>query len=853
MIEINIISWAKFLLLVGLSTMAGINMARWVPWSNAGKFMHFKNAAGMILAPFITGMISIFILMVFPGASNVFYEKLIFTILVFLAFFYFIKDSVDQLNLDVKITPSFGGWLLPFFFLIWVLMLLVNAVFIPLTQNDALEYAIVGRELFINRSLYIYPLTNPEISQSGFFGPWTHPPLYVSLIYLVSILQGHADEPGLMRLISPWFILSAAYGVFVLGRLRSPNVGWLSAILFMSTPLLFLGADSALIDALPVSGMVILMLMLVGVQYQRRAYPMALGVVLGLTLWTHSQAILFIPLVVIALCIQQGVLHWRRAVVIVCITLASALIVGSLPYVRNYFLFGSLISDTPHVFAMPELDWEGYFSYSRGLDHGTAVLQYGILKGWFSLEAFGVLFWLWAAGSVIFMRQQGMKRLVSVALRGLCEEKDRNLAMWQGFVLIATYLAGVVVSAAMGIDLMIRNERYMLVIVPMLAIGGGYFLEVLLSSMWKRIQSSATGRHVREAMLIGYSFIAVAFLLQALIVGWYYRWNRIPSIPKSSVFTEELTLEQGRDQSRFDWILGHWPSVNVAKEISKIISEDSLVLAMRPADMYYAKRKMVSYLDPTLMPFYREKDPATAVDILKSLGINYVFMTDYSLPPAYNSSLLSILADPRLSRLVYSAGMSQLYELDSSHQSATKPINMAPGQFPWTRSLKMRIGGRKALDTLGFKPSIFGINSSASTMPFFHRDYSVVLASGLAAGLGSGRFSTFVQVDTSEYVVRMNVVGQGYVIVWLSQFDSIGNLIKNKKIDRDEALRLGDFSLSEVNPSIEFARRFRIEPETHYIRIGVEHVGRSDITIKKMTLERLVPDDESGFRSVDSH
>jgi hypothetical protein len=71
-----------------------------------------------------------------------------------------------------------------------VLALLFISLFVPLTQNDALEYALAARELNATRDLLSYPVLNPETNLTGFFGPWTHPPLYVAMLYMAKSFRG---------------------------------------------------------------------------------------------------------------------------------------------------------------------------------------------------------------------------------------------------------------------------------------------------------------------------------------------------------------------------------------------------------------------------------------------------------------------------------------------------------------------------------------------------------------------------------------------------------------------------------------------------------------------------------------
>ena len=233
MIELNLLSSLTFFVLIAVSTLAGLGLSFRMPWSDWAKLWKLNVALGIGIAPFLAGISSVIALLFFPGASHLLHILFVYCALgagALLAFKPLRKVSL------VKVQIILDSYLLRLIFLIWVSLLLFNSIFIPLLQNDALEYAIVGRELFQSRSLEIYPLLDPNLGSSGFFAPWTHPPLYVSLIYLTSTLQGHADVPGLMRLIAPWFLLSALYSIVMLGRLLSTNVGWLAGIL-MAAPL----------------------------------------------------------------------------------------------------------------------------------------------------------------------------------------------------------------------------------------------------------------------------------------------------------------------------------------------------------------------------------------------------------------------------------------------------------------------------------------------------------------------------------------------------------------------------------------------------------------------------------------
>ena len=111
--------------------------------------------------------------------------------------------------------------------------LIVNTAFLPLIQNDSLEYATVGRLLFESATCFrILPST---LKQAGpdFYGPWTHPPLYAALIYLSYVFQGNAESPGLMHADHcPLVCYGCDRPGFYLGKPSNRLTGILSALVF---------------------------------------------------------------------------------------------------------------------------------------------------------------------------------------------------------------------------------------------------------------------------------------------------------------------------------------------------------------------------------------------------------------------------------------------------------------------------------------------------------------------------------------------------------------------------------------------------------------------------------------------
>ena len=841
MVESSAVAWAGLLALVCVATVAGLAVSRWMPWSDHSRHARLPVAAGIMLAPFLTGLATVVALLAWPRVQPMLHVAVVAALLASVCLLHLRKSPPHPTDTSSPAAPASGSHLLRLLLAAWCVALLVNTIFVPLTQNDSLEYATVGRLLYAAGTLDAYPALDPANSISGFFGPWTHPPLYVALIYLSAAIQGHASEPGLMRLIAPWFLLSATAGVVALGSLRQRNVGLLAGALFLSTPLLFLGADSALIDALPVAGMVLLLLLLAGLQRQGVGFGVWLGLGLGLGLWSHSQAILFIPLLAAVLLLVRGLQRWQLAGRDLAVALLVALAVAGWPYWKNITVFGTPISDNPAVFALRELDWPGYFRFARGLDSWPAIVQYGVLKGWFSLEAYGLNFWLMAFGLTVFWSRTVRGRFLAALNAGIDRQPADVAVVWLTAGILVTYLSGVLLSAMLGIDLMIRNDRYLLIIMPAVVIGAAYGMVELGQTQLRRL-SEQRGSNWHADLAISAFWIAITFaLVQFSLVGWYYRWRDVPARPYDELSGEPAEVES--DLPRFDRILAYWSSLRTMQQMAAVVPKDALVLTMRPADMYYSGRTMLSYLDPRLLPVYRATSATQAVQQLQGIGVQYLHLVDYSLPSLYNSVLQEISARPDLSRYEYGYGMTQVYSLRDSGLREGPAMDITPGKARWTRTPMVRIGGKKVFGAFTLRSRVVNAQgSSVSTFPLFHRDYSVELATmiGDEHRAGAGDRPVFNVDPGLEYLLRLQLEGRGFVRIWLQQFDADGKTVDNEMIERSRPIRIGELALTEQYPQRDFSRRFKPLPQTKFLRLAVEHVGQSHLTVNRATIAALV-------------
>jgi len=803
-----------FVATIVAASLAGIGISSLFPWSNAAFSVRLPWYVGLGLAPFLFGFVNLALLGFYSGAPHQTHRLLLFVCLLTIGLALMRHTWLLWRNLGtyrLQWRQDAPALLL----LLFGLGLLCNAFFLPLTQNDAQEYAMVGRILFETRDLASYPAIRPEQTASGFFAPWTHPPLYVAQIYGMNLLQGHADSPGLMRLISPWCALVATGIIVGLGSLLHRRAGWIAALLYLSTPLFFLGADSALIDALTILASVLILAGMVGFQGRLRNAATAHGILLGLALWTHSSAILLLPLSLGMIAVHYGLRHWRTALLHIAITTGIACLIAAWPYGRNLMLFGSLISDNPAVFALPSLRWDDYFAYNRGLNSPGALLQYGLFKGWFALESYGGVFWLMAVGGWLYLRRLSWASVRDRCWHGCADLPAETRIVWLCLTTIGIYHAGVIASIALGIDLMIRNERYMLLLLPYIVLVASWGIHSLIEA-WKMHRR---WRRYFAACVISCTLLAVTLQFFSFVL---YRLHAYGLTSSGKALSHEDILRQTSEYDVMRYLRMHTP-------------EDAFVLSLRPSNMYYGQRRMMSYLDERLLEFYGLKDISSAYAWLKKHGVTHVESPSYALPPYYNSVLMDVLSDPRYSTLTHQEEGYQLFTIGKTHERLG-PAQEIVGQEGWQRFLHWIIGGRKPLKKLQASAESFDSRTMSSrALPFglLQRDFSTLLLSPPIA----------VPKKTKEIRIDLRMQGEAAVRLMMIQYNAQNEptAVCQWASQRCYEVRFGEISLGDATQTKRFSRRFVLAPDAVTYRLGIEHLGNSSLQLQSLTVRPVLP------------
>lgn len=785
-----------------LASLAGCALSAALPWSDSARRVALHLTAGLALGPLLAGLVAVAVLWLLPGAQHAIHGGVALAALALPAW-----AGWRQVR-GIRLAP-FGqhrrvAWAGALALVAYAGALVFDVAVVPLIQNDALEYATVARDLYQARTLEAYPAIHPALTRSGFFGPWTHPPTYVALMYLADVFQGGAESAIALRLIAPWCLLAAAGCVASLGALRCAAASLLAAVIFISTPILFLGASSALIDPLPVMGMTLGFAALVGLRLDRPAGAVGLGLVLGLALWTHSQAILFPCLLLPALwwmapaapggAAESLARRFVRSLKPALVALGVCILVGGAPYLRNLRFFGSLISDNPEVFAYGPLQFAEYFRLQRGIADPVEIIQYGVLKGFFAPEAYSFAFWLALAGVPAALALLWRHRR-----SGLDTARDSGRVTAGALVIWGLYLSAAALSASIGVDLMIRNERYLLVLMPCIAVLAGAGLT--------RLPGAAPAGLLRRTTLL--LLFALVPLQLAVLVS--YRQTQLRG---------DMVAWNEQAQVR------RWPPFLVVDHLREQSPPGGVVFSMKPADMFYADRKMLSYLDPRSIPFYEAVDEAQALLWLRAQGVTHVHMPDYFLPPIYMSRLMGLLADPKYSRLEIEAEGYQTYALRDPLTVRSAPARRdLPLASGWELQSQLVLGGRKTRMrvTLDRQPHALGRETvNQGFLGFFHRDSARVLvspqveiAAAMASCPGGGA--------GAELAAEVQFHGRAHVQLLAVFADADGRLVERRALGDRPALGRGQ--------PTRIIRRGLLPRQATHVALMFEHRGVSRVTL----------------------
>ena len=362
----------------------------------------------------------------------------------------------------------------------------------PLMASDPLEYASLSEVIYQDRSLENYPLA-PSTEQ-GFYARSSHPPAFHMMIVYSYIWQGGGDSSRLLRLIEFHYLFAfvallalATYKAMPPGRSRNMAVA-LSLLFTMSIPFYVSLVTAFHIDPIRIplflNGMVFVAALLeregiwekksnqkTGLKLKDGRYftaPIVLtGVAVGFGMFAHSIGILLLPFTQGAYFLVTRSSFWRRCAICTVFGL-TALFIGAGQYVQNTIDFGVPFHDSEPIWELPQVDHKTDVRYRRDLVDLRQRIHNGLFAWVFRPSIFGTVHNLALLSFLLFWRSIWANRYGRVMVLGILQ-----------FYAIAG------LTMSLGIDIVIKNIRYMLTLMPFLvvlaSIGGGRFYAYITS------------------------------------------------------------------------------------------------------------------------------------------------------------------------------------------------------------------------------------------------------------------------------------------------------------------------------------------------------------------------------------
>ncbi len=339
-------------------------------------------------------------------------------------------------------------------------VLLVLAVGLPVIENDAVQYAYVSAWMYRVKGFEFYPIIVPDPA-SGFYATSSHPLGYYALIIWTYLLQGSAEIPGAIRLISPLHIVLLAVLIWEWMRGHGTFIRLLACLLTVLTPILYNQSLDLSIDSLRIFLFVLSFLWVRELidQPDNRIAVIA-GVVTGLSMFVHSLGGLFTGPFVAAAFFLLSRESLPQKIQLLTILTSVAMVVGGGRYIENFLVFGSPFYDTLPLYDMvPELHFREWVQLSRNLQEFWNVVFFGVLSGFSGTEHFGFVYWCAAGALIIWPRRIWAVPALRLALIGA------------GLFYVALTLMLVI-----GIDALTANLRYMATPQPFIAVVAAFGL-----------------------------------------------------------------------------------------------------------------------------------------------------------------------------------------------------------------------------------------------------------------------------------------------------------------------------------------------------------------------------------------
>ena len=309
----------------------------------------------------------------------------------------------------------------------------------------------------------------------------------------------------------------------------------------------------------------------------------------------------------------------------------------------------------------------------------------------------------------------------------------------------------------------------------------------------------------------------------------------------------------GRDGSKFHLTLktlrwGNWDRLlnysfdeyKVIQYIREFTPSDSTFLVFRQADfVYYAQRKFIRHLDPTLIKFYGIKEKKEAYEYLRNIGIDYIYSPHYQMPSYYNSMVKDIVNDPNYCQLVCQGTSSNLFKLAETvrrvpekcayYQTFKEPIENGSNEDDWY-VISSKDGVLNTKESVKIDKS----NLTIKTNNRFETTY-VVSVRGPLDLPPRNSFAGFTLKPNTVYRLETSLKGNAIIKLFI--------IFYKERFNDYEQYTVWNSVLASSERYATIGNQFLTPPDVKGFRVLLRIPGKSMMSIKYLKINEILTDE----------